>query len=386
MRGKYFNAAQNGYKYDRPDIGSAIASASRSGYSGTSGTAYPTAPGFGGIIGTTTPGLPLSGTGYTAGRTSTTAFAPQTNASPTGNAIFAPVNPSGFSNSATYPGTGSGTGFESLSTGPGYKGENIGLSASSSRTGVADQQRISSGTLGSKNYGIRPGFSSDGTDGGDYSAIPGTPGEDYPIFPEIPNTSFNCNQQRYPGYYADVEAQCQVFHICALNRTYNFLCPNGTIFSQENLVCVWWNQFDCTAAPGLYDKNADLYDQSLQSFSQIGTTGVGSGLTSSGTTGGSYSTKSQNARPSNTQIRQPISGTTGPAAGVFGYPTAPGTGFAGSSPGTGFQPVGQIPVSYAPTSTSATISLGYPESGQPDGASLQLSQSFPQRYLPPRQG
>ena len=35
-----------------------------------------------------------------------------------------------------------------------------------------------------------------------------------------------------PGYYADPEAECQVFHICAADAfgglsKYSFLCPNG---------------------------------------------------------------------------------------------------------------------------------------------------------------
>uniref|UniRef100_A0A1A9VQL0 Chitin-binding type-2 domain-containing protein n=1 Tax=Glossina austeni TaxID=7395 RepID=A0A1A9VQL0_GLOAU len=95
---------------------------------------------------------------------------------------------------------------------------------------------------------------------GDYSAIPGVPGIDYPLFSQVPPTNFDCAQQALPGYYADIEAQCQVFHICALNRTYSFLCPNGTIFSQEVLVCVWWNQYDCASAPSLYANNAFIYD------------------------------------------------------------------------------------------------------------------------------
>uniref|UniRef100_A0A1A9WL77 Chitin-binding type-2 domain-containing protein n=1 Tax=Glossina brevipalpis TaxID=37001 RepID=A0A1A9WL77_9MUSC len=95
---------------------------------------------------------------------------------------------------------------------------------------------------------------------GDYSAIPGVPGIDYPLFSQVPQTNFDCAQQALPGYYADIEAQCQVFHICALNRTYSFLCPNGTIFSQEVLVCVWWNQYDCASAPSLYANNAFIYD------------------------------------------------------------------------------------------------------------------------------
>lgn len=109
---------------------------------------------------------------------------------------------------------------------------------------------------------------------GDYSAIPGNPGIDYPIYSSIPETSFDCKQQQWPGYYADVEAQCQVFHICALNTTFNFLCPNGTVFSQEHLVCVWWNQFDCNTAPSLYGKNAYIYDYTK--VGQPGTAGQGS--------------------------------------------------------------------------------------------------------------
>ena len=40
------------------------------------------------------------------------------------------------------------------------------------------------------------------------------------------------------GYYADPEADCQAFHICASDghsglTKYSFLCPNGTIFKQQ---------------------------------------------------------------------------------------------------------------------------------------------------------
>lgn len=40
--------------------------------------------------------------------------------------------------------------------------------------------------------------------------LPGTPGQDYGIFASVPKTSFNCRQQQWPGYYADVETKCQV--------------------------------------------------------------------------------------------------------------------------------------------------------------------------------
>lgn len=42
-------------------------------------------------------------------------------------------------------------------------------------------------------------------------AIPGEPDEDYPILSRANlTTNFNCRDQKWPGYYADVEARCQV--------------------------------------------------------------------------------------------------------------------------------------------------------------------------------
>lgn len=140
--------------------------------------------------------------------------------------------------------------------------------------------------FGSNNQGQFSGSNNDdGSGNGDYSAIPGVAGADYPIFSEIPRTSFDCKTQSFPGYYADVEAQCQVFHVCALNRTYDFLCPNGTIFSQESLVCVWWNQFDCQTAPNLYGNNAYIYDYSKTG--QQSNSGNNGGFQSSGGNAGS---------------------------------------------------------------------------------------------------
>ena len=41
-------------------------------------------------------------------------------------------------------------------------------------------------------------------------SIPGTPGDDYPTYTDIPETPFKCSDKQFPGYYADVDAQCQV--------------------------------------------------------------------------------------------------------------------------------------------------------------------------------
>ncbi len=42
------------------------------------------------------------------------------------------------------------------------------------------------------------------------TSIPGTPGIDYPIFGEVPYTGFDCQKQRYKGFFADLDTKCQV--------------------------------------------------------------------------------------------------------------------------------------------------------------------------------
>lgn len=222
----------------------------------------------------------------------------------------APSGPSGFggpSGPSGRPGTAAGTGPGSFGR-PGGVGGVGGIGGLGGVGGV--------GGTGPAGPGGQP---DDGQYDGDYSAIPGEPGQDYPIYSEIPQTSFDCNQQQYPGYYADVEAQCQVFHICALNRTFDFLCPNGTIFSQENLVCVWWNQFDCSTAPSLYGNNANIYD-----YSQTGSPPGSGGQAPTGQGFGGQS---------------PAGGTGfggRPGAGPSGPATAPG--FAGTGPSAPLAP------------------------------------------------
>ena len=94
-------------------------------------------------------------------------------------------------------------------------------------------------------------------------------GEDYPIYASPPETSFGCDgyievQSFFEnhvwvdvycpvlqGYYADPEAECQAFHICAnfgdANLVkYSFLCPNGTLFNQQYFICDWWFNVDCS--------------------------------------------------------------------------------------------------------------------------------------------
>merc|ERR1712241_1612951 len=95
------------------------------------------------------------------------------------------------------------------------------------------------------------------------TSVPGIPGEDYPIYAEVPETAFTCDGQVDGGYYADGEAECQVFHICTADGAgglskYSFLCPNGTVFNQNYFICDWWFNFDCAEAEGLYSLNDEI--------------------------------------------------------------------------------------------------------------------------------
>ena len=73
--------------------------------------------------------------------------------------------------------------------------------------------------------------------------VPGTPGVDYPNYTELPDTSFDCKKQQYPGYYADPETRNQAFYICqADGRQNGYLCPVGTVFDQTYFVCNLWNE------------------------------------------------------------------------------------------------------------------------------------------------
>ena len=100
-------------------------------------------------------------------------------------------------------------------------------------------------------------------------AVPGNPGEDYPIYAEVPDTSFTCEGRVEGGYYADTEAQCQPFHVCSADRDgglarNSFLCPNGTLFNQENFVCEYWFNVDCSLAEGLYSLNDEIAAEAPQ--------------------------------------------------------------------------------------------------------------------------
>lgn len=52
----------------------------------------------------------------------------------------------------------------------------------------------------------------------------------------------------------------QVFHVCWGRRRASFLCPIGTIFNQQVLVCDWWYNVDCAATPEHEGVNAGIWE------------------------------------------------------------------------------------------------------------------------------
>ncbi|XP_026848856.1 titin homolog [Drosophila persimilis] len=80
--------------------------------------------------------------------------------------------------------------------------------------------------------------------------------------------NFSCANKTY-GYYADVENDCQIFHVC-LPVTYadgrentfrwSFICPEDTIFSQESFTCMRREDMtiECEDSARYYELNGNF--------------------------------------------------------------------------------------------------------------------------------
>ncbi|MCL4146687.1 UNVERIFIED_CONTAM: hypothetical protein GTU68_008477 [Idotea baltica] len=81
--------------------------------------------------------------------------------------------------------------------------------------------------------------------------------------------TFSCQNLPF-GYYADVDNNCEIFHMCqTVNNDernlvdtlqFSFLCPNHTLFSQDILTCAnSVDAFPCDQAKALYElSNAEF--------------------------------------------------------------------------------------------------------------------------------
>ncbi|OQV16673.1 hypothetical protein BV898_09184 [Hypsibius exemplaris] len=130
--------------------------------------------------------------------------------------------------------------------------------------GLADGQQQRASPAGTPNVfelllQSKPALHPDAVSSWLRGAAPGA--SSHPTLTVIPTTSFSCEDVAGPGYYADPETQCQVFHRCdrhGVNSSY--LCASGTIFNQITLTCDWWYNIDCNKAKTLYEyTNSRLY-------------------------------------------------------------------------------------------------------------------------------
>jgi len=170
-------------------------------------------------------------------------------------------------------------------------------------------------------------------------ALPGVPGSDYPIYSEVPQTSFVCDGQVDGGYYADPEAECQAFHVCARDGAgglakYSFLCPNGTLFNQQYFICDWWFNVDCTQAESLYSLNEEIAAEREANSGGAGS-GYSSGNQRSRVSGGGRLSGGQGFSSSISNSYSAAQGSTGGRSGSFSGSTSRRT-----SGGSGAQFVG----------------------------------------------
>ncbi|XP_071448402.1 uncharacterized protein [Hetaerina americana] len=97
----------------------------------------------------------------------------------------------------------------------------------------------------------------------------GLPSNATSIRTDISN-SFQCEGRNY-GFYADVDNDCQLFHVCLpvqmqdgneFTLKWSFICPGETIFNQETFTCARLeDSVACADAPQFYRLN-DNFGQS----------------------------------------------------------------------------------------------------------------------------
>ncbi|KAL2713603.1 U-scoloptoxin(01)-Er1a-like isoform X2 [Vespula squamosa] len=74
--------------------------------------------------------------------------------------------------------------------------------------------------------------------------------------------TFSCKERIY-GYYADMENDCQIFHVC-LPQTRNvakwsFICPSETVFNQATFVCTRTEEsIPCEESEKYYSLNEEI--------------------------------------------------------------------------------------------------------------------------------
>ncbi|KAG8222918.1 hypothetical protein J437_LFUL000212 [Ladona fulva] len=110
------------------------------------------------------------------------------------------------------------------------------------------------------------------THGNGIEEMMGLPSNATSIRADISN-NFECGGRGY-GFYADVENECQVFHVCLpvhlqddteMTLKWSFICPGETIFNQETFTCTRSEDASpCVDAPQFYRLNDNFGQATTQ--------------------------------------------------------------------------------------------------------------------------
>jgi len=78
---------------------------------------------------------------------------------------------------------------------------------------------------------------------------------------DMPNVTFTFDCTDRPiGFYADLEFDCMIFHMCDEDgRRIPYMCGNNTSFNQKFRVCDWTYNVDCPNSPNWYYLNDLTY-------------------------------------------------------------------------------------------------------------------------------
>ena len=60
-----------------------------------------------------------------------------------------------------------------------------------------------------------------------------------------------------------------MYHVCSdvgngAYTKFDFLCPNGTVFNQQEFVCDWWFNVDCSTSDSYYDLNIEVAEKNAE--------------------------------------------------------------------------------------------------------------------------
>ncbi|XP_055537557.1 mucin-2-like isoform X2 [Wyeomyia smithii] len=163
----------------------------------------------------------------------------------------------------------------------------------------------------------------------------------YLDFDNLPETNFTCAGKVIGGYYADLEASCQMFHVCTIGQgdepmDIKFLCLNGTVFDQETRVCERVDEVDCSKSERFYYLNLELYGNTVipapeESSSEDTSSSASNPSSTTSTTSTTTTTTTRRPTTTTPSRRYIFNNSKGTSVGPSSTPTAPNHSYPSST-------------------------------------------------------